>query len=272
VPSTIVDLETIQRPTRHVFLSPHYDDIALSSGGTAALAARGKGEADIALIFGDHPDPAEPLTDFARGLHRQWGMDAGSVIAGRRAEEAAASRILGTRDLFLPFRDAIYRGARYTSDPVLFGAPTPDESQLPRAIAQAAGLSGQPVNSVRVYAPLAIGFHVDHQHAFRAGIELASDGWEVWFYEDLPYSLRPGAKEKRIADIGRLVQPGPLVDVDSVWTEKIDAIMAYPSQLATIFGEYVGVGSTREAIDGAMSAYARAAGGGTRAEQFWVKS
>lgn len=268
--SGFVDLAALQRPTRHVFLSPHYDDIALSCGGTAALAARGPGEADVALIFGDHPDPDQPLTDFAASMHRQWGMDASSVIAGRRAEEAKASEILGSRDLFLPFRDAIYRGDRYTSDPVLFSRPAEDEADLPRQIAEAAGLSGPADSAVRVYAPLGIGFHVDHQHAFIAGLRLAREGWEVWFYEDLPYALRDGAKDRRLAAIGTMVKSGPLVDVEPVWTEKIDAIMAYPSQLSTIFGDYVGVGSTRDAIDGAMSRYAREAGGGRRAEHFWI--
>lgn len=264
-----VDLATLQRPGRHVFLSPHYDDIALSCGGTAALVSQNNGTADVALIFGDHPDPAAPLTDFAKSMHAQWGMDAESVIAGRRTEEAAASAVLGTNDLFLPFRDAIYRGARYTSDPVLFGAPTEDEANLPGDIAAAAGLNGSAYPTVRVYAPLAIGFHVDHQHAFRAGMHLADAGWDVWFYEDLPYALRAGAKDRRIAAIADLVSPGPVIDVEPVWEEKIAAILAYPSQLSTIFEDYVGVGSDRGAIDGAMSAYARNAGGGIRAEQFW---
>jgi len=270
VSSHFVDLATLQRPARHVFLSPHYDDIALSSGGVAALAARAGREVDVALIFGDHPDTAQPLTDFALAMHEQWGMDAAGVIAGRRAEEAAASAILGTRDLFLPFRDAIYRGARYTSDELLFSAPSEDEADLPAQVTAAAGLSGSADGSVRVYAPLAIGFHVDHQHVFRAGLQLAEAGWDVWFYEDLPYSLIAGARERRTAAIGSQVRPGTLVDVESVWTEKMDAIMAYPSQLATIFGGYVGVGSSRAEIDAAMSAYARAAGDGIRAERFWT--
>jgi len=270
VTSSFVDLATVQCPTRHVFLSSHYDDIALSSGGTATLASRSGGVTDVAVIFGDHPDPDQPLTDFAQSLHEQWGMDAGSVIAGRRAEEAAASAILGTHDLFLPFRDAIYRGARYTSDPILFGTPADDEFELPERITAAAGLSGPVDPKTRVYAPLAIGFHVDHQHAFRSGLQLAKAGWEVWFYEDLPYALIAGAKDRRIDAIVEQVQSGPIVDVESVWEEKIAAILAYPSQLATIFGGYVGVGSSREAIDGAMSAYAREAGDGVRAERFWI--
>jgi LmbE family N-acetylglucosaminyl deacetylase len=270
VSTYFVDPATLERPVRHVFLSPHYDDIALSSGGVAALAAQSQGRADVALIFGDHPDPAQPLTDFAQMLHAQWGMNAASVIAGRRAEEAAASAILGTHDLFLPFRDAIYRGARYTSDPILFGAPAEDEADLSRKIAAAAGLSGPADASVRVYAPLAIGFHVDHQHVFQTGLLLAGAGWDVWFYEDLPYALIEGASERRAAAIDKLAAPGPLVDVESVWDKKIAAILAYPSQLATIFGGYVGVGSSRADIDGAMSDYAREAGGGLRAERFWT--
>jgi hypothetical protein len=44
--------------------------------------------------------------------------------------------------------------------------------------------------------------------------------------------------------------------------------MAYPSQLQVIFEQYVGVGSTRAAIDEAMSAYARSLGG-RLVERFW---
>ena len=268
--SRFVDLATLRRPTRHVFLSPHYDDIALSGGGTAALTSRGGQPADVALIFGDHPDPTEPLTRFAQRMHEQWGMDAASVIAGRRAEEAAASAILGTHDLFLPFRDAIYRGERYTSNPVLFGSPADDEFELPQRIAHAAGLSGAAEPSVRVYAPLAVGFHVDHQLVYRSGLDLASAGWDVWFYEDLPYALIEGARDRRIDAIAGEVQPGPLVDVESAWDEKISAIMAYPSQLETIFTDYVGIAANRGAIDVAMSAYAHDAGETVRAERFWT--
>jgi hypothetical protein len=44
--------------------------------------------------------------------------------------------------------------------------------------------------------------------------------------------------------------------------------MAYPSQLAVIFG-YVGRGHTREEIDATMKEYAKSAGGGSPAERFW---
>jgi LmbE family N-acetylglucosaminyl deacetylase len=260
--------DELTRPERHVFLSPHYDDIALSCGGTAALLADAGRQPEVALIFGDHPDPGAPLTPFAEQMHRQWGLDAVQVIAGRRAEEAAAGRILGTRPLFLPFRDAIYRGERYLGDDQLFGEPAADEADLAEQIAEAAGLADP--GSVRVYAPLAVGGHVDHRHAFGTGVWLARRGVEVWFYEDLPYALRPDACQRRVDQAGVPLRPQAVVDVSSVWERKLDAILAYPSQLSTVFEQYVGVGTSREEIDEAMGAYARTAGDGVPAERFWA--
>lgn len=267
----VITNQVLTGPDRHIFLSPHYDDIALSAGGTAAaLSAQGR-TPEVALIFGDHPDPATPLTPFAEQLHHDWGMTADAVIAGRRAEEAVASLRLGACDRFLPFRDAIYRGERYLNDEQLFGMPHADEAGLPAEIIAALPISEADRNRSRVYAPLAIGMHVDHQLAFQTGMRLLGDGWDVWFYEDLPYALKQEHMASRRALVAAEgVAPGPIVPVENVWQTKIDAIMAYPSQLPTIFGQYVGVGSSREAIDDAMTTYASDAGDGTRAERFWT--
>jgi LmbE family N-acetylglucosaminyl deacetylase len=267
---TPVSAEQLLAPSRHIFLSPHYDDIALSCGGTASRIAEASRRPEVALIFGDHPDPTQPLTEFAESLHRQWGLDAAQVIASRREEEADASNVLGTTAIFLPFRDAIYRGRRYLGDDQLFGAPAENESGLPSEIIEAIGLSRDAAGDVRVYAPLAVGFHVDHQHAFRAGVQLARHGVEVWFYEDLPYGLLPGAVERRIEAIEQPLCPSILVDVSDQWEKKVDAIFAYPSQLSTVFGQYVGIGTSRADVSDAMGAYARGVGNGAFCERFWT--
>lgn len=263
-----ISAKQLAAPARHLFLSPHYDDIALSCGGTAATLTRSGRTPEVALIFGDHPHPALPLTSFAEAMHRGWGLDAAQVIAGRRAEEAAAGAILGARAVFLPFRDAIYRGERYVSNDDLFGAPAPEESALPGEIVDALHLDDGEPAATRIYAPLAVGRHVDHQQAFAAGVSLAEAGWEVWFYEDLPYAINPGTTEERVAGAGVPLTVAAIVEVSAVWNEKIAAIMAYRSQLATIF-DYVGAGSSRQEIDAVMRAYATAVGGGVPAERFW---
>ncbi len=267
--NTVVSQSELTAPHTHLFISPHYDDIALSCGGTAALVAEAGKDAVVALLFGDHPDPDQPMTPFADHMHAEWGMSADEVIAGRRAEEAESSRILGLRDVFLPFRDAIYRGDNYLNDEQLFGKPRGTDLDLPERVVAAIAAEGfRPVGS-RAYAPLASGFHVDHQLGFQAGVLLASYGWDVWFYEDLPYSLLEGRVSDRLSLAGERIEVAGVVDVSSVWTKKIDAIMAYPSQLKVIFESYVGAGSSREAIDNVMSGYSKDVGNGRIGERFW---
>jgi LmbE family N-acetylglucosaminyl deacetylase len=260
--------EALVAAERHLFVSPHYDDIALSCGGTAALLSRAGRAPEVALVFGAEPEPTVPLTAFARAMHAGWGVDATGAIAARRAEEACAAALLGTRVRFLPFRDAIYRGDRYSSDDALFGHPAADEARLGAAIAAALDLPNHPDERTRVYVPLAIGNHVDHQHAYRAGEVLARSGWAVWGYEDLPYALRAGAAERRFAAVSPPPAVAALVEVGEVWETKLDAIFCYPSQLATIFG-YVAAGASRAEIDVVMRRYAEAAGGGPAVERFW---
>jgi hypothetical protein len=79
------------------------------------------------------------------------------------------------------------------------------------------------------------------------------------------------ALDTRLAEIGAATRIEPVAHIParSTWDRKIDAILRYPSQLETVFLQYVGVGTTREEIDEALSAYAARAGDGTMAERFW---
>lgn len=257
-------------PTAHVFVSPHYDDIAISCGGTARLLADAGRMPRVEVVFGSEPDPAAPLHEFAESLHRAWGLDAATVIASRRAEEAAAAAVLGATTQVLPFRDAIYRDRHYLGNPQLFGAIATAESDLPAAIASALRQDAAPPSGARIYAPLGVGHHVDHQLAFLTAALLAADGWDVWFYEDLPYAINPGALDRRVAELaGALpVEPAATIDVASVWRAKLAAILAYASQLETVFA-YVGSGCSPAAIDATMRAYADRAGDGVPDERFW---
>jgi LmbE family N-acetylglucosaminyl deacetylase len=272
--SALTEATSVTRPARHLFLSPHYDDIPLSVGATVRLLSNEGITPESLVVFGSEPDPEHPLTPFARQLHDAWGLDASDVIASRRAEENAAAVILGASTGVLPFRDAIYRDDLYLSDDELFGVPAGAESTLPNEIISALGLPGTPDPATRVYAPLGVGRHVDHQTVFRAGVELAQAGWDVWFYEDSPYALKPDALDSRLADIAQSVPMvvAARVPAEPTWERKLDAILSYPSQLETVFRAYVGVGTTRSEIGEALAAYARGVGVGMLAERFWQLS
>lgn len=263
-------LDQLISPDYHLFLSPHYDDIAISCGGTARLLAENGKSPTVALLFGSEPADDHQFTPFAERMHRDWGFTAQEVIASRRAEEAAASRILGTTDFFLPFHDAIYRGERYLGDDDLFNFPTADEvAALPAAIADRLQLAGKERASTRIYTPLGAGRHVDHQLAFLTGQQLARDGWEVWCYEDLPYSIKPGALQQRLESAGVPLVEAARIDVEAVWDAKIDAIISYPSQLETVFRRYIGAGSSRDEISAVMRQFARSVDGVHVVERFW---
>ena len=261
----------LTRPTRHLFLSPHYDDIPLSAGATVRLLADRGLTPETLVVFGSEPDRDRPLTAFAKAMHERWGLTANEVIASRQAEEAAAAAVLGAQTRVLPFRDAIYRADYYLSNGDLFGSPAAEEASLPTEIAASLDLADSPDDAIRIYAPLAAGKHVDHQIVHLAAQELAVRGWEVWFYEDIPYALKPMALDARMTEIGAATRFESVarVPAQSTWEQKIDAILRYPSQLETIFRQYVGVGTTREEISEALSAYAARAGDGVMAEQFW---
>jgi LmbE family N-acetylglucosaminyl deacetylase len=265
LPSSLADV------TRHLFLSPHYDDIALSAGATVNLLALNGVTPETLVIFGAAPDPAQMLSPFAAAMHAGWGLSAEDVVASRQAEERAAAAVIGARSSVLPFRDAIYRGDHYLSNDDLFGEPAAAEGSLPAEIAAALDLGDEPDGKLRVYAPLAVGRHVDHQLVHRVGVDLATRGWDVWFYEDLPYALKPGALDERLLVVDREtpLEPAALVPAETGWQAKIDAILNYPSQLETIFVQYVGVGTSREAISGALAAYASMIGDGSLGERFW---
>ena len=261
----------LMSPRRHLFLSPHYDDIPLSAGATVRLLADRGQAPETLIVFGSEPDRHRPLTAFAKAMHEGWGLTANEVIASRQAEDHAAAAVLGALTRVLPFRDAIYRGDYYLSDDDLFGSPAPKEASLPATVATSLDLGSRPDGATRIYAPLGIGKHVDHQLVYLAARQLAEDGWDVWFYEDIPYALRPGALEARLGDVRPTTRLMPVarVPANAVWDHKIDAILCYPSQLETIFQQYVGVGTTRAEISEALAAYATQAGDGALAERFW---
>ena len=266
-------LTDLTRPSRHLFLSPHYDDIPLSAGATVRHFADRGLTPETLVVFGSEPDRGQQLSPFAQQMHQVWGLTADQVIASRYAEETAAASILGATTRVLPFRDAIYRGHVYLSDPDLFGVPALSEASLPTEIVESLELGESPDAGTRIYAPLAVGKHVDHQLVHRAAKDLATSGWDVWFYEDIPYALKPDALEIRLAEIrepaGIRLEPVASIPAESVWDRKIDAILRYPSQLETVFRQYVGVGTTRREISEALMNYAVGAGDGVLAERFW---
>lgn len=243
-----------------VFLSPHYDDVALSCGGTVAALAEAGEQPLIITCFGG--PPPGPLSDFARDMHELWQVDTDEAIAIRRTEETSAADALGARVHWLEFPDAIYRGSRYTSDDELFGTVHPDEADLPTQIVTALGhaFDRLDANPSRLYVPLGIGNHVDHQHIIEAGRKLSELGHEVLAYEDFPYAGDPGVEHQGRTMTGE--EPVTYELTPEQLERRVAAILCYRSQLPVIF---------RHQGDPAESTrrYATANGDSRPHERFW---
>lgn len=256
---------------RHVFLSPHFDDVPLSVGGTIALLAARNARPLTLVMAAEPPDGAEALTDFAEAHHVMWGLeeDAAGSMRGRLREERDAASILGTEVGLLPFRDAIYRGDRYQGNDRLFGDIADDESDLPERIAQSCRAAlASTYETVRWYLPLAVGRHVDHQLVHAASCWLLRPGDQLWYFADQPYSLNPALLEQRL---GEIIVPEISEDVavGEVWDQRIDAVMAYRSQLYSAF-DYVGVPADRDHISQALATCWRNEAAEEPVERFWI--
>lgn len=258
-----------------VFLSPHFDDVVLSCGGTVARLARRGVPAYILTIFGG--EPSEPLSDFARWQHRSRGVDDTTVVTQRRGEEVCAAQLLGAEAIWFDVPDAIYRGTRYSSDEELFGNPHPDDLDLIHDFVRALQALLAPLPTpLLLCAPLGVGNHVDHQLTRLVALQLAdseeypltspgSNWGELWAYEELPYAAsRQGAM--MLPDLVTQFSTGIPISVpldDDLFRKRIQAVHCYQSQLSFIFRE---LGDPEMVIGD----YARTVGNQVMAERFWV--
>jgi LmbE family N-acetylglucosaminyl deacetylase len=253
---------------QHIYLSPHFDDAVLSSGGRIVRQVATGDLVVIATVFGGAPS-AESLSDFAAAIHGRPGGGP-DLITLRSLEEREALAVLGAQSRPGDYLDCIYRQDAenkrwlYDHEEALFGPVDSTERGLPYELAQVFATLASPNGSSIFYAPLAIGNHVDHQLVRRAALILQQTGHQVLFYEDFPYVTRdPVGLEMALDRSGTDTWQPVLIDLDAAdIAAKVKAIAAYHSQMGVLFGEASDMEST-------VKAYATKVGGGTYAERQW---
>ena len=230
----------------HLFLSPHCDDVALSCGGRASqLAAAGETVRVLTVMSGLAPD--DDLSPFARAHHSRWGRPGDRVAARqlRLAEDACALDALGVQGDYLDWLDAIYRkeGGRrgawlYTSNDTLFAPLHPSERPLAERLADDILAYLGPERGGIVYAPLAVGSHVDHQLVRHASLLLWQRGLAVRFYEELPYAEEAGRVAAALSEPAGTLWVGEVYRLDErALAARVAAVGCYVSQLVGLFGD-----------------------------------
>ena len=221
-----------------LYLSPHFDDAALSCGGLIRQTVLEGDHVIVVTIFGGQP-PQPDISSFAADLHARWGESTHPTDV-RGEEDKMAMDLLGAEYLHLAYPDAIYRSADgsflYQSDEELFGPLRNEDSGLVQQIAASVEDIAPPADG-SIYAPLAVGNHVDHQLVRAALISLVSRSSMVAYYEDYPYVEVPGALTQTLECLRPQQWKLEVREVDDYCLKaKVEAIAEYQSQMATLFG------------------------------------
>jgi LmbE family N-acetylglucosaminyl deacetylase len=174
----------------HLFLSPHFDDAALSCGGQIAALTRQGTRVVIYTVMAGEPPPGFQHTAFTKELEERWQLGE-SPIQGRRAEDLAAAKVLGAEAEFGPYADCVYRidpetgKALYPDVESIFGEIHPDDTVNRTALAMSFKLQPGDV----IHAPLGVGHHVDHQlvRDMALALEEIYPDSPIFFYEEYPY-------------------------------------------------------------------------------------
>lgn len=231
----------ITRQYRHIFLSPHFDDVVYSCGGTLGVQVSAGLSPLVITVFGGIPDVSLPLSSLARQIHRQMGASANeganNVIEKRRQEDAAALDSLGVDYLWLDYLDAIYRGdpPYYTTQAQLIGGDVhPNDLIIDRQLAQDLLRLQEQLPDTVWYAPLGVGRHVDHQLVASAADRLVQHGAKVNLYEDFPYVTKAGALDARLNELGGTMEPA-LVEMSEMLPFRLEAADLYTSQIENNF-------------------------------------
>lgn len=252
---------------QHIYLSPHLDDAVLSCGATIYSQTRaGEWVTVITVMAGSAPNAL--LTEYARELRDRWGY-AQDPIAQRRQEDLQALAHLGAQAHHLPFLDCPYRQHPESHEPLypteasIFGELHQAESSFHLELLRALMPMVPAEAGVRIYAPLAVGHHVDHLLVRRVAVALLKRGYDVTFYEDYPYAGDEGRVLASLSGARRTWWSMLIAGHDQQALEaKWRAISCYRSQLSTFWDDLTNM--RRQ-----VRAFALHAGRGRYGERFW---
>lgn len=227
----------------YIYLSPHYDDAAFSCGGLIHSQCRTGGSVLVITIFGSAAKAGKPLSEVGKWFHDLMGNPS-DVTAMRQEEDKAAMVILGAELCWLTFQSSIYRGQPYRGiwfypcREDMFGNLDSRESGLELTIAEALYrcIADADKSQSVIYAPLAVGNHVDHQLTHQAGWILHEQGFKVAFYEDIPYSMKDDKPNSLKTVTTAMEDRGAYAELvslnESDLQAHIDSACTYPSQFS----------------------------------------
>jgi len=237
--------------TSWIYLSPHFDDVALSCGGLVWEQTQlGEPVSVWTICAGDPPEG--PLSLIAESLHERW-QTGREAPAHRREEDLVSCKAMGASTRHFTVPDCIYRRSEggnlplYASDEAIMGPLHPLEALLVDRVRDE--LAGWLRQGAEVVCPLAIRGHVDHRL-----VRLAAEKLDraLWYYADYPYVLDQAEDLNVLDETGWKTHVFPISASGlAAWQE---AVAAYASQISTFWPDL-------ETMRDAISTYCKESGG-----------
>jgi len=249
----------------HVIISPHFDDGVFSCGGAARQLTTAGHTVLVITMMGGLFDGELPQTPILADLHRRWGAGV-DPLRQRQIEDERASGALGVDFMHVPLPDCVYRVAGdmalYPTEESLFGAVHPAD-YAPRLLK---GIQIPELETAtKVYLPLGVGHHVDHQIVRDWGMTQmrdAPDKSALRFYVEFPYSKADRSTEMALGAIDLPLEPADVILSEAEMKAKIGAIACYDSQISTFWADLVAMErDVRRAFTDSLS--------GAYTERFW---
>ena len=204
---------------------------------------------------------------------------AGDLMARRRVEDERFAYFAEASIVYLDLPDAVFRG--YEGDDELLGVPRPDDEAPYDLLRQEIDR----LEPQKVYLPLGVGGHVDHQLCREVGIRMLQEPrrWVmpgpdyagmVTFYEDFPYAWWNDFK--RLEDLGfdpLAALPADIsvipefADITDQIERKIMGISLYESQLERLFDGKIQMADAVRAYGRTLAEFGGVSGA---AERYWA--
>jgi LmbE family N-acetylglucosaminyl deacetylase len=215
-----------------IYLSPHFDDVALSCGGLIWEQIRTGEEVSIWTICGGEPPPGE-ISPFAQSLHSRWEANQ-NAPEQRKLEDIHSCLRLGAKYRHFTLPDCIYRRDplsgefMYPSEQSLNGPLHPGDGKVARDLYEK--IRRNIPRNLTLVSPLALGNHVDHQLTRMASEMLKQN---CSYYADFPYVLRSQSPVEQLRREGWRSQIYPISDEGLIAWQ--DSISTHSSQISTFW-------------------------------------
>ncbi len=183
---------------KHIFLSPHLDDVVFSVGGYVYQLSKKELQVETWTIFAGQNPPRSERTQIANEIISRWGYGEQTTKKRIAEDQNALSILENQKEYYFDFLDAIYR-KNDLGENIIKGEPDFikefQPNQYQNIIAELKTfLRPKLENSLpcNLYLPLAMGNHPDHKVLRIAIDNLVSHlpQTNLYYYADFPYTIR----------------------------------------------------------------------------------